>query len=370
MKQFTFILYCTCLFFSSQAQPGDYNGPAKISVASFWTQADNMRGFIEKGFMNSAQGKLSMLEKNIATTKTKDPSYGTAAMEAELNKLKDMYAAKEKELKEGKETRKEKQENRLKADQLLRSLFGMELVTQVDDAGLKTINQRIEDYRKRTRELLAMDLEESKEDLDNFLSYIKNDQEVAAENFKKLEERVKGATSIGYAEVHYYELLYKQAYWDAAQKVYPGQADFAKTYTAVTNILTGLGSLTDLQATTEKNRLEKVKNTRMPVAKVKDASLEKLFIDAFNKKYQEEFKGTAVKAVITSSEWGIKRNELTGIVIGRQREGAVAYKGADGKCYLVTYFNIFQDYVGGSYQGTKSIYVVYKGQEMLCENIK
>lgn len=370
MKRVILFFFCILSFFSSPAQPGDYSGPAKLSVNTFWTQAANMRSFIEKGAMNSAQGKIGMLERAIATTKTKDPSYSTAPMETELSKLKEMYADKERSIKDGAEEKKQKQADRIKVDQLLRSLFGGELVFQVDNAGLKTIDQRIADYKKRTEELLAMDRSGSADDLENTLEDIRRSIEGSLEDFKKLEERVKTSPSISYAEVNYYELLFKQAYWDAAQKVFPKETDVADMYKKITTIISGLGSIDDLRKNAEKNRIEMVKNTKMPVASVKDASLEKMFMEAFNSKYEDEFKGTAMKAVVTSKDWAIRRNELTGIVIGRQREGAIAYKASDGKCYLVTYFNIFQDYVGNSFQGTRSIYVVYKGQEMLCENVK
>jgi hypothetical protein len=370
MKRIVIFLFIILSFLSSPAQPGDYNGPAKISVTGFWTQADNMRAFIEKGFMNSAQGKVSILEKHITTTKTKDPSYSTASMEAELKKLKELYDAKTKEKNDNANDQRDKFKNQMAVGEQLRSLFGAELVLQVDAAGLKTIKERIDNYKKRTEELLAMDRSESQKELDRYLVYINGSLENSTEDFKKLDDRAKTSPNAEYAEVNYYELLYHQAYWDAAKKIYPDKTDFANAYAAVTKIMNSLGSIDDLHAAAEKNRIEKVKNTKMPVASVKDATLEKLFMDAFNTKYKDEFKGTAIKAVVTTKDWSIKRNELTGIVLGRQREGAIAYKGSDGKCYLITHFNIFQDYVGGAYQGTKSIYVVHSGQEMLCENAK
>lgn len=370
MKQATLFLLCVSVSFYSHSQPGDYNGPAKISVNTFWTQSVSMRSSIEKGFLVSARGKVGILERAIATTKTKDPSYSTNSMETELTTLKELCTSKDKELKDVAADKKEKQQNKIKVDELLRSLFGGQVVMQVDDAGLKTIQQRIDDYNKKADELLAMDLSESEEDLENALSDLRGRDGEIREDFKKLEERAKTSAGIGYAEVNYYELLYKQAYWNAAQKIFPKEPGVADTYKEITTIIKGLGSIDDLRKNAEKNRIEKVKNTKMPVASLKDASVEKLFMDAFNARYKDEFKGTAMKAVVTTKDWGIKRNELSGIITGRQREGAVAYKGADGKCYLVSHFNIFQDYVGGSFQGTRSVYVVYKGQEMLCENVK
>ena len=86
--------------------------------------------------------------------------------------------------------------------------------------------------------------------------------------------------------------------------------------------------------------------------------------------YSESFKGKALKAVILSDDWTIQRNEVSGIVTGRLRKAAIAYKNAEGKCYLIREFFIQQEYVGGAFVGTKSVYAVGKGQEMLCENLK
>jgi uncharacterized protein YbaA (DUF1428 family) len=165
--------------------------------------------------------------------------------------------------------------------------------------------------------------------------------------------------------------LYNQAYWDAAQKVYPNESEFKKAYTLASSLLQGLGSIDDVHKLASKSKQQKITDTKLPVAAMKDAALEKMFMDAFNKYHGEEFKGTASKAVLTSDDWSIERNGITGIVTGRVRRAVIVYKGKDGKCYLTANFFLHQEYVGNSYSSTAtSKFPIMGSQEMLCGNVK
>jgi hypothetical protein len=172
-------------------------------------------------------------------------------------------------------------------------------------------------------------------------------------------------------EVSYYELQGEQAHWDAAVKVFPEEPEFAKIYAKVTAIVNKYGSLDKIYAKTQGNKVEKIKNTKLPPATVKDASFEKILMEGFNKKYSSEYNGTALKAVLTQDGWTIERNSLTGIVTGRNRTGKIAYKGKDGKCYLLSNnIFIYQAFIGNSFSNTEVIYNGLGGEEMLCENVK
>ena len=104
---------------------------------------------------------------------------------------------------------------------------------------------------------------------------------------------------------------------------------------------------------------------------VKDANMEKVVTNGFNKVYGASRNVSALKAVLTQNGWTILRNSLTGIVIGRQRTAKLAYKGSDGKCYLLPdYVFIHEDYVGNSFINTGAVFNGLDGEEMLCENVK
>ena len=159
----------------------------------------------------------------------------------------------------------------------------------------------------------------------------------------------------------------EQIHWNAAQKVFPDEPKFAEAYQKITALVNKYGSLDKIAAQNVVNNIDKIKSTKLPTPVIKDATLEKMFVDAFNKKFKEEYKGTAIKAIMLQSDWQIERNQLTGIVTGRIRQGAVVYKGLDGKCYLISIMHLYLGYIGNTSQQAQATYA-QDGQEMLCEN--
>jgi hypothetical protein len=226
-----------------------------------------------------------------------------------------------------------------------------------------------QEMKAKTEEILALD-RSGYSGFEVWLKRIRKKAEEGQIRYPKLEKICKEQTKLIEIQNYYRHFQSYQAYWDAAQKIFPEEASFSKTYSLITNILNGLGTEDNLQALITKNYEQKVKETRLPAAKVKDAALEKLFMEAYDKMYSESFKGKATKAIIVSDDWQIQRNEVTGIVTGRLRKGAIVYKNSEGQCRLVEEFFIQQEYVGNSFVATKSVYAVGKGQEMLCEYVK
>jgi len=359
----------TLFFFSAvHAQDDSYAGPAKVTVKAFWDGAAKLDKSIASGGSSMDADFLSNLQRKIDDTKKKDAAYSTGAMESKIKTLAEGIDALKKKNVAAIQGNRDKIINMQNVDKILRSLF--QISTDVGFAKLKTIKAEIDDYKKRTTEVLTMDMSVNKNDLEKYLGMLRVNFKVAENDLYELDRRLREQVVAENAEVNYYELLYKQAFWDAAQKVYPTETDFAKAYTTATKLVDTLGSIDNVRAIASKSKEQKIKDTRVPVAVIKDAALEKMFIDVFNKQYSEEFKGAATKAVIRSDDWSIERNEITGIVTGRVRRAAIVYKGSNGKCYLVSNFFIHQEYVGSSFIETKSIYIVQNGQEMLCENVK
>ncbi|MEP7238899.1 MAG: hypothetical protein ABI685_13565, partial [Ferruginibacter sp.] len=202
------------------------------------------------------------------------------------------------------------------------------------------------------------------------LQRIKNSNKNGGRDLYAIDSRCREQTAPENAERDYYEMMLNQAYWDAAQKLYPDEPDFKITYQLATKLLQGLGTLEDVHTLAAKSKQKKISDTKLPTAVVKDAALERMFIDAYNNRYGSEDKATAIKAVITTDDWQIERNEVTGIVTGRIRRGVLVLKKADGKCYLTSYFNIHQEYVGSSFSATAKPIYGFGSQEMLCENVK
>jgi hypothetical protein len=300
-------------------------------------------------------------------------------MEEELKKIKEQLEAA-KNTRQGELNNQENAtRNRIKIKQLLDEQFDF-AVFSVRFA--ETAQATIDAYKAKTQELLNMndamaayksDIK-SKDELKLFVDKMKLSHSRNFDPFLESVERILSQSTGekgGNWEVSYYELQGEQAHWDAAVKVFPEEPEFAKIYQKITAAVNKYGSLDNIYAKTQGNKVEKIKNTKLPPATVKDASLEKILIEGFNKKYGQEYKGAALKAVLTQDGWTIERNSLTGIVTGRNRTGKIAYKGTDGKCYLLSNnIFIYQAFIGSSFSNTEVIYNGLGGEEMLCENVK
>ena len=366
-------LYITSLlliFFSliANAQDPDYSGPAKMIVQSFWDEAVKLDQSIAEGVKPDGS-KIIDLARKIQDIKVKDAAYNTAAMEAKYKKLSERLATVKPK---GGLTIQDRHDRAMQSQQvakILNSLF--HISTQVDNRRLKTIKQEIEDYKTKVEEVLVMDTTNNKSELRQHMAQLKISFKSAENDLLELDRRLKEQTNPENAEVKYYEILYNQAYWDAAQRIYPNEENFKNAYLLATKLTQALGGIDDVHNIALKSKQQKIIDTKLPVSAVKDAALEKMFMEAFNKYHGEEFKGTAVKAVLTSDGWSIERNEITGIVTGRVRRAVIVYKGKDGKCYLTANFFLRQEYVGSAFQGNvQSVYPIMGSQEMLCENAK
>jgi hypothetical protein len=369
MKKIVLVLMSFGLILFVKAQDVDYNGPAKGFIKSFWDGAAKLEQSIAAGGSSMDRAKLSVLQNKINDTKTKDPAYNVTAMEVKVNSLSEGIDLLKEKAEAAKKARDASTFNSQQVAKILYSLF--HISTQVDNGSLTTIKQVIEDYKKRTINVLALDTSGNKSELRQHLVQLKTSFESAEHDLYELDRRCREQTVAENAEVQYYELLYNQAYWDAAQKIYPHEPDFKKAFSLATKLVQGLGSIEDVHKLASKSKQQKINDTKLPVAAAKDAALEKMFIEAFNKYHGEEFKGTAIKAVLSSDDWFIQRNEITGIVTGRIRRAVIVYKGNDGKCYLSANFFLLQEYVGNSFMSNaKSIYPIMGSQEMLCSNVR
>ncbi|MBL0200580.1 MAG: hypothetical protein IPP81_10605 [Chitinophagaceae bacterium] len=379
MKSILLIVVSFCISTTLFAQDANYTGPAKTYVTGFYKQAEEAKKSIETQKFVAAQTKVDQMDRAITSIKSKDASYNTASMEVELKKIKEQLEAakntRQSELGAGQNATR----NRIKIKQLLNELFDF-AVFSVRFA--ETAQATIDTYKAKTQEFLDMKDafaayktdEKEKEELKRFIDKMKLSH---TRNFDTFLERVQNILSQstgekgGNWEIAYYELQGEQAHWDAAVKVFPEEPEFDKAYQKITAAVNKYGNIDNIYAKTQVNKVEKIKNTKLPPATVKDASLEKILINGFNSKYGSVYKGTALKAVLTQDGWTIERNSLTGIVTGRNRTGKIAYKGTDGKCYLLSNnIFIYQAFIGNSFSNTEVIYNGLGGEEMLCENVK
>lgn len=369
MKSALFVFTLLFSMINANGQDNNYTGPASAAVKAFWDEAAKLEQSNAAAEANSNKTKIATLARKIQEIKAMDVTYNTAAMEAKFKKLTETIISPK--VKTGLVIQ-DRHEMALKSQQvakILNSLF--HISTQVDNRRLKTIVQEIEDYKKQLAEVLTMDTSGNKSELRQHFAQLKTSFKSAENDLLELDRRCREQTVAENADVKYYELEYNQAYWDAAQKIYPNEPDFKKVWQLAAKLVDGLGTIDDVHKLASKSKQQKINDTKLPLAAMKDAALEKMFMDAFDKFHGEEFKGKAVKAVLTSDEWSIERNNITGIVTGRVRRAVVLYKGKDGKCYLTANFFLHQEYVGNSFSSTAtSKFPIMGSQEMLCGNVK
>ena len=358
---------------AADAKSGDYTGVAKNQVKYFWDRALQPTDKLSEGEMN---GNIRDMEYALKATKEKDPAYDALEMEVALKKIKDDIKAKK--LAEVRNTsgdrRKQPQEEKVVTDPagLMEKLFISTNISVGSTSDLPEAPAKIAAYKAKLEKLLAMDytdaLIKTGRNAKGNISGFKNSTE---REMDKIDGILKDARDKSNMEYRYYTIQYHQAFWDAAQKVFPEESSYADMYKKATAALTGMGSLEQLYAKAEANRIEHIKNTKLPAATAKDANLEKVLTNGFNKVYGASRNVSALKAVLTQNGWTILRNSLTGIVIGRERSAKLAYKGTDGKCYLLPdYVFIHEDYVGSSFINTGAVFNGLDGEEMLCENVK
>jgi len=363
MKVLLLIGAMISLYTTLSAQDTNYNGPAKITVKAFWDGAAKLEQSIAAGGSNLDRDKLVNLGKKIQDTKIKDAGYNTAAMEAKFRTLGEgivslkLSVDKAKQQADALSVSRDATEK--KVNELLTFLFDGNKDDHVPAA-----------MKAKTAEMLTLDRSANTSQLKIWLGRLKKNAEEALVRYPKLEKICREQTKLIEAQNYYRHFLSYQSYWDAAQKIFPEEGSFKNTYSLISNIINGLGTEDNLQVLIAKNAEQKMKDTRLPEAKIKDAALEKLFMNAYDQMYGASHKGKAVKAIIVSDDWQIQRHEVTGIVTGRLRKGAIVYKNSDGECRLIEEFFIQQEYVGNSFVATKSVYAVGKGQQMLCENVK
>jgi len=368
MRKLIFLLMFFSQFFSVTAQDPLYKGPAKEQVDSFWQVAANLEASISRGGEAENAGLKKELARLIVVIKQKDRSFNTGLL---ADKMKSLILNEQKLRNEryGVKTVDNtdiSEETVKKVNELLAALFDVSL----GENKVPNIRSKTEALDKNLIALLAFDRSGNLRTLARYLVRLNEKADDAQNDYLLLEKRCLEGTDKEMAAIEFYRFGYYRSFWDAARKIFPGETKMGQAYDLTSRIYNGMGSVEKLQDIVAANYTRLVKETMIPAPKVKDAGLEQLFMEAYNKMYSESFKGKALKAVILSDDWAIQRNEVSGIVTGRLRKAAIAYKNAEGKCYLIREFFIQQEYVGGAFVGTKSVYAVGKGQEMLCENLK
>ena len=351
-----------------------YNGPAVGHVKSFWQYASQSTENMSENDLNVAIGSM---QNSLNRAKDKDPSYNTSEMESALEKFK----AKRKELQVAEASKytgdkvKDAQKNETVSNdpgKLFKELFEDEgMQTGAGSSSGEKWKAKLEKYNEKVNKLLSMDYSDAKISHTRVSKGSINGLKMKTDKtLGEIDEMLSKYTDKESMEIGYYTIQFHMAYWDAASKVFSEESSYKDMYTKVKTSADKMGSLESMKAKADGNQVEKIKNTKLPNPVVKDAALEKVLMDGFNKAFSSQG-ATALKAVLTQDGWTTLRNPVTSVITGRERSARVAYKKVDGKCYLLEdYVFVREEYIGGSFTNRKAVYNGLFGSEMLCENVK
>jgi hypothetical protein len=352
-----------------------YAGPAKNNIESFWRNGSKSSENMSENELNIAIGNM---QNSLNRTKEKDPAYNISEMETILEKFKNKkndFRIANANKNTGDKVNDSQQNQSISNDagKLIQDLFENENLQA--GAGMVTgekLRVRIEKYNEKVVKLLSMDYVDAKishartsKGTINGMKMITdrklNDMDVMLSKF-----RDKESMEIGYYTIHFHLV-----YWDATQKVFSEESSYKEMYQKVKAASDKIGSLESMMAKADGNNTQYIKDTKLPPPVVRDASLEKVLMDGFNKKFTSQYGATALKVVLTQDGWTTLRNPINSAIIGRERSAKIAYKDKDGKCnVIIDYVFIKEEYIGGAFTNTKPIFNGLDGKEMLCENIK
>lgn len=350
---------------SSFSQQTTYEGPAKMYVNFYFRDVKAAKESIEAKSFNSAKMKVTSLERSVSQIQTKDPSYDTKSMVDEIALLKELIVKGEQTSQQDLKDMRQAEWNAVQDGHDLEYLF-KEANLQVGHNNLEFAQKRLDEFKARTQKVLV----NIKSPDPDYIRYISRFNATMDQFYSRNKSLLSDINNVEEYKPAFMELQLYEAYWDAARQIYPNESEFIEAYTKIVAYRKSIGSLDDVGSVAEKNTADKIASRKMESPVVKDIALEKFVMDAFNATFQKNY-GKALKVVLIQNGWTTEYNQLTGVVVGRHTQSQVAYKGADGKCYLLSgIMYIHEDYTGNGYGSRKIVYDGLGGQEMLCENVK
>jgi hypothetical protein len=347
MKLIKFILIPLLIFAAQTIIFGQETPIGKKFVEDFWK-------FLNEGKLVAAEGRLDSIKR-------REPNFDAAILEKALADAKAKKAG-------AKESADRALRGKISAGNNLTELFRSRVIQADSYNTLEGIKAEIEKYSQKADEVLTINRADIERDLQSSLDSLKKDLTTDAETNAKLVKRTNETTDPKGAESFYYELLLRQSYWDTARRIFPDEVDIKKAYDSITTLINGLGTPEQRAAKANKNMNDKIDAERMVKVAAREAKLESWFKQAFEMASNADGNSfTFLKVNLISTDYTIKRNEITGIVVGRSRGADIAFKTKDGKC-MHGVFGIYQEYVGGSFTGG-SLSRAYNHLEIRCENI-
>jgi hypothetical protein len=215
----------------------------------------------------------------------------------------------------------------------------------------KQMKKAEEDFKKKGTASFSADM-------DYHIGFIEKQGTFASDAIEPVENlicRAKGSVQAIKSMVIYLE---------AVKKVYPSVTGIDEVIQKGKQALSAYPDNKSLLAVIKKNKNGEIADVTFPAPTTKNAEWEGWFKNYFSKNYPGY---TYIKQSLLTTDWYVKKNEISGQPEYRQIGTAIGAKAPDGKCKIIK-IDLYQDYLGGKYSNSR--FKEFTVQEMLCENLK
>lgn len=345
------------------AQQDSTKSPAKNAIVMFWKEINKMKLSDPVTKRGTFKSSLTTAESQINNVKKQDPSFSTTNMQLAYEEQKKRFDAAQN----ADDARRDGERNAVfGANKLRDSLFSrLPLMVNYSEPDLAQKNkEKIEAYNATLKRFVEMKLDPSTLTMKQIETDLSGESRGVGPKLNRLADQIRGNWDSTGAAATYDEMVAMGAYWNAAQTIFPGNAEFRSTHKMVQDSIAAIGGKEKFGAIARKNIAERGRNVFLPEAKQTNAALDADFRAVFSRNYTSE---KILKVNITSTEWTIVRHPVTGIITGRTQTAAIASKDKDGFC-VYHYVRIIQEYDGSKYLSSKMDTDV---QEWIhCDNVK
>jgi hypothetical protein len=332
-----------------------------FSLSSSLQAQINMKGITKKVTKEVKNSSSETMDKNNNSNTTQSQENTT-------------QSDKEKQQNDKMSERRNASQNKSKVENYFHEMFELKAMS-FNVSELPGVEAKINAFKEKGEELLAIEFgtrDRQNKDIKRFFTHI---DYYAFNTNKRLDQIEAVRAKSGYNDKDaiaqaYWEMQYFNVFWDIVHKLFPQETEYSRMLEKSNDVSKKNGSIAQIKSSTANSKVEENKNRRLPVAVASDPALEKLSIETFNKYLSSELKGTANKAIMMQKDWSTYRADITGAILGRKIQVAIAYKGTDGKCYVATGIILKQDYIGGAFKNTSAADARLSGGELPCEFAK
>ncbi len=367
MKNIILLLLLSVFVTAAFAQPPSDDRALQRDLRNLTRRADALKKLEGKEPNGRSRMVLKRAVEELAKFKSKHPGHNISSTEKFINDFKAKH--------NGASDKQTNLKNRIKSlDDTLDEVmsFSLDSLGYIDsDEAVTNAATKFASFKEKVNKALTPEvIAAAKEIDDRNIKRVKKNAERRAltrsNRFHKMHKESVGKVTDKFAAVRfYYEMATAREMLKVLDRVFPENEIIIPAVKKVDDYAATIGSLDSLQTKAGKNAVAKLAAVRMRKAnRATPATLAK-FRGAFNQRHAAKYK--AMRVILVSNGWQIKRNKLTGIIIQRYRFGEVGAKGRDGKCktFLIA---MQQDHNGSGYG--RIYYGMSSVRDILCENVK